>query len=221
MLDLSERRNVMNSPITRRQFVASSALVAAPFILDSHIHAQERQGQGPNNRINLGFIGVGMMGRGHLGAFLGNRAVQVVAISDVHRVRLNDAVDRVHRAYAAERKANTYRGCAAYNDFRELLGRRDIDAVVIATPDHWHAIPAILACRARKDVYCEKPLSLTIFEARAMVRAATDNHIVFQTGSQQRTEFGGNFRRAVEYVRSGSIGRVRTVRVGVGTPNRP
>lgn len=105
--------------------------------------------------------------------------------------------------------------------FAELLGRRDIDAVIIATPDHWHAIPAILAARARKDVYCEKPLSLTIAESRAMVRAARDNNIVFQTGSQQRTEFGGNFRRAVEYVRSGRIGQVRTVRVGVGGPARP
>jgi predicted dehydrogenase len=212
----------MNAPIQRRQFLAASAVgIAAPFILDSHIHAQERQGQGPNNRINIGFIGVGMMGRGHLQGLLGNRTVQVVAISDVHRVRLNDAIERVHRAYAAERKANTYRGCAAYNDFRELLARRDIDAVVIGTPDHWHAIPAILAARSRKDIYCEKPLSLTIFEARAMVRAARDNNIVFQTGSQQRTEFGGHFRKAVEYVRAGRIGQVRTVRIGVGRPNRP
>ena len=211
----------MNSPMRpdRRRFLAAAA--AAPFILDPRIHAADRAGQGPNGRINLGFIGVGMMGRGHLGGFLGNQAVQVVAVCDVHRVRLNDAVERVHRAYAQQRKAGTYRGCASYNDFRELLGRRDIDAVVIATPDHWHAIPAILACRAHKDVYCEKPLSLTIAESRAMVRAARDNDVVFQTGSQQRTEFSGHFRKAVEYVRSGRIGRVRTVRVGVGGPARP
>ena len=206
----------------RRQFLASAAAgIAAPVLLGPQMHAQDRQGQGPNNRITLGFIGIGMMGRGHLQSFLGNRGVQVVAVSDVHRIRLQDAVERVHRAYAAERKAGTYRGCESYNDFRELLGRRDIDAVVIATPDHWHAIPAILAARSRKDVYCEKPLSLTIYEARAMVRAARDNHVVFQTGSQQRTEFSGHFRKAVEYVRSGRIGRVRTVRVGVGAPNRP
>jgi predicted dehydrogenase len=208
--------------IQRRQFLASAAAgIAAPVLLGPQMHAQDRQGQGPNNRITLGFIGIGMMGRGHLQSFLGNRGVQVVAVSDVHRVRLQDAVERVHRAYAAERKAGTYRGCESYNDFRELLGRRDIDAVVISTPDHWHAIPAILAARSRKDVYCEKPLSLTIYEARAMVRAARDNHVVFQTGSQQRTEFSGHFRKAVEYVRSGRIGRVRTVRVGVGAPNRP
>jgi predicted dehydrogenase len=210
-----------SSSITRRRFLgAAAAGVAAPLLLP-HARAADRQGQGPNGRITLGFIGVGMMGRGHLGGFLNNRNVQVVAIADVHRVRLNDAVERVHRAYGEERRSGTYRGCAALNDFRELLGRRDIDAVVIATPDHWHAIPAILAARARKDIYCEKPLSLTIAEGRAMVQAARDNNVVFQTGSQQRTEFNGNFRKAVEYVRSGRIGRVRTVRVGVGGPARP
>ena len=214
----------MNSPnrTPRRRFLAKAAAgLAAPFILDPRIHAADRQGQGPNGRINVGFIGIGMMGRGHLGGLLANTGVQVVAVCDVHRVRLNDAVERVHRAYARARKAGTYRGCASYNDFREVLGRRDIDAVVISTPDHWHAIPAILAARARKDVYCEKPLSLTIAESRAMVRAAREHSIVFQTGSQQRTEFSGHFRKAVEYVRSGRIGRVRTVRVGVGGPARP
>jgi predicted dehydrogenase len=206
---------------SRRQFLKNAAAAAAPFILGSHIHAQGRRGQGPNNRINLGFIGIGMMGRGHLGGFLGNQNVQVVAVCDVHRLRREDAVERVHRAYAAQRRAGTYAGCAAFVDFRELLARRDIDAVVISTPDHWHAIPSILAARARKDVYCEKPLSLTIAEGRAMVTAARDNNVVFQTGSQQRTEFNGNFRRAVEFVRSGRIGPVRTIRIGVGGPPRP
>jgi predicted dehydrogenase len=208
--------------LSRRRFLAAAAAgAAAPFILEPHVRAQERQGHGPNGRINLGFIGVGIMGRGHLEALLRDRDVQVVAVAEVHRGRRDDAVERVHRAYAAERTAGTYTGCAAFTDFRELLGRADIDAVLIATPDHWHAIPAILACRARKDVYCEKPLSLTIAESRAMARAARDNGVVFQTGSQQRTEFGGHFRRAVEYVRSGRIGRVRAVRVGVGGPPRP
>jgi predicted dehydrogenase len=214
----------MTSPtqIHRRGFLASAAVsLAAPFLLDPQIHAKDRQGQGPNGRINLGFIGVGMMGRGHLHGFLRKPDVQVVAVCDVHGVRRNDAKEIVHRAYARDRKSGTYRGCAAYTDFRQLLGRRDIDAVVIATPDHWHAIPAILAARARKDVYCEKPLSLTIAEGRDMVRAARDNDIVFQTGSQQRTEYNGYFRKAVEYVRSGRIGAVRTVRVGVGGPARP
>jgi predicted dehydrogenase len=207
------------SPISRRRFLASAAGLAAPLILTPSSRAAA--GAGPSACINLGFIGLGMMGRGHLGGFLGNAGVQVVAVCDVHRVRLQDAVETVHRAYARQRKAGTYRGCASHNDFRELLNRRDIDAVVIATPDHWHAIPAILAARARKHIYCEKPLSLTISESRAMVRAAREHNIVFQTGSQQRTEFGGRFRTAVEYVRSGRLGRLRTVRVGVGAPARP
>ena len=175
----------------------------------------------PNGRINLGFIGIGIQSRGHLENFLGNRNVQVVAVCDIHRIRREDAVERVHRKYAEARRSGTHQVASAFTDFRELLARRDIDAVVIGTPDHWHAIPAILAARARKDVYCEKPLSLTIAESRAMVRAAREHDIVFQTGSQQRTEFGGNFRKAVEYVRSGRIGSVRTVRVGVAGPPVP
>jgi predicted dehydrogenase len=211
-----------SSPLTRRRFLASAAAsLAAPLVLTPSTWAGDRQGQGPGGRINLGFIGIGMMGRGHLNSLLGNARVQVVAVCDVHRGRLQDAVEIVHRAYARQRKAGTYRGCASYNDFRELLARREIDAVVIATPDHWHAIPAILAARARKDIYCEKPLSLTIAESRAMVRAARDNNIVFQTGSQQRTEFNGYFRQAVEYVRNGRLGRLRTIRIGVGDPPRP
>ena len=213
----------MTSPLrSRRRFLASAAAAAAaPMILDPRTWADDRRGHGPNGRINLGFIGIGMMGRGHLGAFLGNRDVQVVAVCDVHKGRLDDSVERVHRAYAEQRKSGAYRGCAAFNDFRELLAREDIDAVVIGTPDHWHAIPAIQAAKAKKDIYCEKPLSLTIAESRAMVRAARENDVVFQTGSQQRTEFNGNFRRAVEYVRSGRIGKVRTIRIGVGGPARP
>jgi predicted dehydrogenase len=208
------------TPLNRRRFLgAATAAIAAPLVLDSALRGADREG--PNSRINLGFIGIGMMGRGHLRSFLGNRGAQVVAVCDVHRVRLQDAVDTVHRSYAEERKAGTYRGCVAFNDFRDLLARTDIDAVVIGTPDHWHAIPAILAGRAKKDIYCEKPLSLTIAESRAMVQAARSNNIVFQTGSQQRTEFSGNFRKAVEYVRSGRIGQIKTVRVGVGAPPKP
>jgi predicted dehydrogenase len=213
----------MSSPLrSRRRFLASAAATAAaPMILDPRTWADERRGHGPNGKINLGFIGIGMMGRGHLGSFLGNRDVQVVAVCDVHKARLDDAVERVHRAYAEQRKSGAYRGCAAFNDFRELLAREDIDAVVISTPDHWHAIPAIHAAKAKKDIYCEKPLSLTIAESRAMVRAARENDVVFQTGSQQRTEFNGHFRKAVEYIRSGRIGKLRTIRVGVGGPAKP
>ena len=204
----------------RRQFLASTAAGVAAALLPPGSRAQERR-RGPNDRINLGFIGIGMMGRGHLQSFLGNRDVQVVAVCDVHAGRAERRRARPSRLRrpAQGRRLSRLR---AFADFRELLGRRDIDAVVIATPDHWHAIPAILAARAGKDIYCEKPLSLTIAEGRRHGdgRRATSN-IVFQTGSQQRSEFGGHFRKAVEYVRSGRIGKVRTIRIGVGGPARP
>src|SRR5439155_12698746 len=95
--------------------------------------------------------------------------------------------------------------CRAYNDFRDLLKRNDIDALVIATPDHWHAIQIIEACKAGKDVYCEKPLTLTIHEARVVIDAVRKYARVLQTGSQQRTDFDGKFRTACESVRSGRL----------------
>jgi predicted dehydrogenase len=202
---------------TRRHFLATAlAASAAPLILPSRVWAQP-----PSKRINVGLIGMGMMNRGHLGGFLNMADVQVVALCDIHKMRLDDSIERVHKAYAKDRESGAYKGCAALGDFRELIARKDIDAVCIATPDHWHAIPAILAARAKKDVYCEKPLSLTIAEGRAMVKAARENNIVFQTGSQQRTEFSGHFRKAVEYIRSGRIGKVKAVRIGVGGPAKP
>ncbi|MEW6304466.1 MAG: Gfo/Idh/MocA family oxidoreductase [Verrucomicrobiota bacterium] len=207
---------------SRRQFLKSAATAAAaPFILPSHVWAASQSGNGPNNRITLGFIGIGMMNRGHLRGFLAMDDIQVLAVCDVHQIRRNDALETVNRQYAKDRESGAWKGCNAYIDFRELIARKDIDAVVIATPDHWHAIPSILAARAKKDIYCEKPLSLTIAEARAMVNAARRGNVVFQTGSQQRTEFRGYFRQAVEYVRSGRIGGLKTVRVGVGPAAKP
>jgi len=202
---------------SRRHFVQTLAAATAPLILPSRVWAAS-----PAKRLNLGFIGIGIQSRGHLGAFLGMAdRVQVVALCDVHQGRLDDAGERVHKAYAKEKESGAYKGVATCTDFRELLARKDVDAVVIGTPDHWHAIPAILAARAKKDIYCEKPLSLTIGEARSMVKAARENNVVFQTGSQQRTEFNGYFRQAVELIRSGRIGKVKTIRIGVGAPNKP
>jgi predicted dehydrogenase len=174
-----------------------------------------------NDRITLGFIGVGVQNRGHLGYFLGRGDVQVVAVCDVVAERREDARRRAETRYAEALKKGEYKGCAAYNDFRELLERKDIDAVVIATPDHWHAIPSVLAARAGKHVYGEKPLTLTIAEGRAVADAVKTANVVFQTGSQQRSEFGGKFRQAVELVRNGRVGAVKTVHVGVGDAARP
>src|SRR5204862_7450278 len=119
----------------------------------------------------------------------------------------------VEQHYADLRKAGKYKGCDAYNDFRDLIGRKDLDAVLVCTPDHWHAIPVIAACKAGKDIYCQKPLALTIAEGRAMSGAVKKYHRVFQCGSQQRSD--ANFRRACELVRNGRIGKLHTVRCGL------
>ncbi len=199
--------------INRRQFLSSTAVVAvAPMILSS----PARGFAAASERIRLGFIGIGIQSRGHLRRFVGTSDTQVIAVCDVVTERREDSKRIVEEGYAKQKDVGSYKGCAAFVDFREMLARDDIDAVVIGTPDHWHAIPAVMACRAGKDVYCEKPLSLTISEGRAMVEAARKHDRVFQTGSQQRSEFGGLFRRAVELIRNGYLGEIKTVSVGVG-----
>ena len=206
--------------LSRRHFVQGTAAAAVgwPALLSSLVRGDEKKAPA-NDRIALGFIGVGKMNSGHLGHFLGQKDVQVLAVCDVDKTRREAAKTTVEKKYAEQIKSGQYKGCAAYNDFRELLGRKDIDAVVIATPDHWHAIPAIEACQAGKDVYCEKPLSLTILEAKTMMEAARKHNRVFQTGSQQRAE--NSFRLACELVRSGRIGKIKTVYVNVGSSSKP
>lgn len=207
--------------ISRRDFVQGAAVtaLALPLLPTLSVQAADTKATPPSERIGLGFIGVGTMNRGHLGHFLGNGDVQVLAVCDVDTNRRNNAKETVEKRYADKKKNGQYKGCDAYNDFRELLARKDIDAVVIATPDHWHAIPAIEACKAGMDVYCEKPLSLTIHEAKLMRDAARKYGRVFQTGSQQRSD--KEFRLACELVRSGRIGKLKAVYVNVGGPSHP
>ncbi|MCI0360888.1 MAG: Gfo/Idh/MocA family oxidoreductase [Planctomycetaceae bacterium] len=201
---------------SRRRLLQATAATA---ILGPTILSQSARGRvAANERIGLGFIGVGMMGRGHVNRFLGFEQVQVVAISDVALERAVHAKETVEKKYAEAVKSGIYKGCDLHNDFRELLARKDIDAVVIATPDHWHALGCVAAAKAKKDIYCEKPLTHTIAQGSKIAAAVRANNVVFQTGSQQRSEFGGLFRQAVEYVRNGRIGRLKTVRVGVGPP---
>ncbi len=205
--------------VSRRQFVRSAAAASAfgPTILTSLAHGRAAA----NERLTLGIIGVGTMGRGHVGRFLGYGDVQIIAVSDVVAERRDHSQQRVERHYGEQSGKGSYRGCSAHNDFRELLALDGLDAVLIATPDHWHVIPAILAARAKKDIYCEKPLTLTIGEGRRLVDEVRAANVVFQTGSQQRSEFGGRFETAVNLVRNGRIGKVKTVRVGVGGPPVP
>jgi predicted dehydrogenase len=173
----------------------------------------------PSNRIAIGFIGTGKMAHDyHLSTLSGFTDVECVAVCDV------DTNRRLHaKKVIADRNAQDGRGTKGitdYDDFREVIARKDIDAVCIATPDHWHAIPIIKACKAGKDVYCEKPLTMTIREAQLCLEAVRNHGRVFQTGSQQRSGGFGQFPLAVELIRSGRIGKVKTVRVGVGGPSR-
>ena len=202
--------------VSRRRFLSTTALAAtAPFILPSRVWSAAVK---PNDRVALGFIGIGTQGRGLLGGFLNKKETQTVAVCDVDTTRRENGKKIVEDFYAKESGAN-YKGCAAYNDFRQLLARKDIDAVVIATPDHWHTVIGIAAAKAGKDIYCEKPLTQSIHEARELVDAVRKHRRVFQTGSMQRSS--KEFRTACELVRNGKIGRVSRVEVSVGGPGVP
>ena len=191
---------------SRRSFLkGTAAAVALPNIISSRAWANK-----PSNTIQLGFIGLGKQSGGHLGFFLGQKDCRVVTLAEVAKVRLEHHHRRVVQRYGAEH------GCKATQDFRETIADQRVDAVVIGTPDHWHAIPSILAAQGKKDVYCEKPLTVTIRAALETLKAARKNKIVYQVGSQQRTEFGGHFRRAVECIRNGRVGKVRKIKIGVG-----
>jgi predicted dehydrogenase len=174
----------------------------------------------------MALIGCGSMGRGNLNGFLRQPDVQVLAVCDPDRGRREQVEKEVEQHYAAQTRDGTYSGCASYNDFREVLARNDIDAVIQATPDHWHAPIVVAAARAGKDCYGEKPLSLTIREGRVMSDTVARYGAIFQTGSQQRSD--GRFRFACELVRNGRIGTVRRVTCGLPTgpttgihPTRP
>jgi len=198
--------------ISRRRFLARTAAgagfgMAAPYVLTSNALGSQKKAPA-NSRITLGFIGVRNMGGNHLSRFLKNRRVEVLGLCDVDRSVRKDRAQSVKKAYNHEHAPPDY------NDFRELLARDDIDAVVVATPDHWHALICIEACKAGKDIYCEKPLTLTIGEGKELVKTVRRYGRVFQTGSQQRSDH--RFRFACELVRSGRIGRVHTVVTGVG-----
>ncbi len=208
---------IISNQFTRRQFLKSTATlaVAAPTILPSSVWAAEK---GPNDRIVLGFVGMGTQNRGLLNGFLRSKETQVVAVCDVDTTRRENAKKIVEEYYAKQADKGAFKGCATYKDFRELTARKDIDAVVVATPDHWHALIVIAAANAGKDIYCEKPLSLTIPEARAMVKAVRRNDRICQTGSMQRSS--QEFRKACELVRNGRLGKLKSVICGVGPTSK-
>jgi len=200
-----------NHTVSRRKFLSTTAgALAIPYFVPS-----TALGKGgavaPSERITLGLIGAGGMGRGNMRGFLRNPDAQAIAVCDV---------DQKHAEQAA-RDINEKQGnddCKQYADFRELLARDDIDAVCVATPDHWHAINCVAAANAKKHIYCQKPMTHTFAEGQAVVEAARRNRIIFQVGSQQRSR--KNFRHAVELVRNGHIGRVRHIEIGLPTGHK-
>jgi len=201
--------------LTRRQFLKNSTAVTAAALLGPAIVPASVFGaNAPGSRILVGCIGVGRMGLGDMKEIMGFKQVQVVAVCDVDSRRVKHAQQLVEAHYSTKSQSGTYKGCAAYRDFRELLARADIDAVTISTPDHWHALPAIAAAQAGKDIFLQKPLTLTIEQGRVLTDTVRRYGRIFQVGSQQRSD--SRFRLACELVRNGRIGQLQTVKVGFG-----
>lgn len=195
--------------MNRRQFLKRSLSATGPALVLPAIVPSAVLGRSevsPGNRIVLGCIGMGGMGMGNMESFLEFDDVRVVAVCDVDAVHLRAAKELVDGRYGNP-------DCAAYRDFRELLGRNDIDAVSVATPDHWHGIVAVRAAASGKDIYGEKPLSHNFEEGRAICGAVARHGRIWQTGSWQRSV--DNFRFACELVRNGRIGKVGLVEVGL------
>ena len=191
---------------SRREFIkAASATFAAPYVITSAALGNESRSPA-SDRIVMAGIGIGNMGKGDQGAFLGRKDVQYVAVCDVRNSVRESAKGKVN-----ERYENT--DCKAYNDFRELLGRSDIDAVHVATPDHWHAIMVIEACRHGKDVYCQKPETLTLREGPLMIEAARRYGRVVSGGSQRVLE---DYKGIVNQCWGGELGKIKSINVNVG-----
>jgi predicted dehydrogenase len=212
------------NPMNRRDFVAKAATALAGItILPRYVLGGTRPDGSryiaPSDMISLGFIGTGKQGKGLINSFLGTNESRIVAISEVYKAKAQLALERIKSNYEKNPQLGTYSEVPVYTDFRELLARKDVDAVVIATPDHWHAAMAVRAAETGKDIYCEKPLALTVKEGRAMVDAARKYNRVFQTGSMQRS--WPEFRQAAELIRNGYIGEVKSIKVSVGPPPKP
>ncbi len=204
-----------NVQLSRRNFVAAAtAVVAAPTIVLSSVLG----GNAPSNRINVALIGCGNQSRVDLPSMLRQPDAQVVAVCDVnkgsdgyarpeHFLGREPAQKKVNDYYAEKTRSGQFKGCDPYADFRDVLARDDVDAVMIVLPDHWHALATVKACEAGKDVYCQKPMSLTIHDGQQMIKAVRKHGRILQTGSQYRSN--AVVRRMCELVRNGRIGEVK------------
>jgi predicted dehydrogenase len=205
----------------RRAFIKKSSILAAAGLAGITIYSCKSKNKqvkamkvpGPNDTINLGFIGLGMRFNQLFNEFKNIPGVKIVAVSDIDDKRIEKGALMVNNHNGTKEKA-----CDTYKDFRELITRGDIDGVVIATPDHWHAIITVMAIKEGKDVYCEKPVTHTIHEGRQVIDAAAKYGRIVQVGSQQRSHKA--FRDAVNYVRNGYIGEVKVVKE-ISSPKYP
>jgi predicted dehydrogenase len=202
----------MKHTLPRRRFLqqvaVSAGAIGVPLPLASLALGAD-PAAAPNNKITIGCIGVGGMGTGNMKNFLGLPDCRVVAICDTYAKKRQEAKDRVDMQYGDK-------GCQMYADWRELLGRKDIDAVMLAPQDHWHALIATAAAKAGKDMYCEKPLGVSIEESQRIRKTVRATKRVFQTGTWQRSQ--GKFQHACRLVRNGYIGKVHTIEIGSPCP---
>ncbi|MGI6573899.1 MAG: Gfo/Idh/MocA family protein [Fermentimonas sp.] len=207
----------MSNQITRRKFIKTAAFGAASMAVLPQFLASCKQTKGSDGEkgvICLGFIGLGRQAMYLMNGFIGMSGVLVVAGSDVYGIKRERFVKRAMAHYAG-----TDQKVDVYEDYKQLIARDDIDAVIIAVPDHWHAHMAIDACKAKKNIYLEKPLTFTIREGQLLVKAVRDNGVILGVGSQQRSD--ANFQHAVKMVQEGRLGAIEKVNAYVGAPPTP
>lgn len=206
------------SNLSRRKFLRNTAIVAGGITIVPR-HVLGRGFMAPSDKVNLGFIGLGKQGGILARFFVSNTDVQIVAGAEVWQSKQTWFKGEVEKFYAERRGVSNYNGVKTYTDYQDLLAQKDVDAVVVATPDHWHGIQCVDAMNAGKDVYCEKPMTNTIAEGRAMVKALEKNQRVLQVGSMQRS--WERFSKAREIVQTGQLGKIQKVLVNVGDPAKP
>ena len=202
--------------MSRREFIKVGAAGLATLLILHSCKDDDPQNVAPNDRIVVGFIGLGRQGCNDFAALSACSGVQVAACCDV------DSIKRERfRRYVTEwqKKQGLTEGCDTYENYKDLISRKDIDAVVITTPDHWHAIMATRACQEGKDVYCQKPLAFTITEGLAIQTAVRANNRIMQVGSQERSD--EKFQTAIRLVLEGALGNIKEVHVRIGNPPTP
>jgi len=210
---MSSKRSITRRGFLGRAAAAASAALAGPAVVPSSVLGKDGN-VAPSNRIAIGMVGMGRQVVAYnLRQFVGEPDAQVVAICDVDRWRLDLTNERITTIYGGKRRCGKFSGVARLTDFRELLARKDVDAVMISTPDHWHVPMSVVAVKAGKDVCCEKPLTRSIAEGRLLSDLVSKHKRVFRTDSEFRSI--GVFHRACELVRNGRIGQLQTIRSGV------